>query len=150
MVSINGMLEGAKPKHKEEEIEDFSDRPRTIFSEEEFKEQWSLYIKKLKKEKRASLMSTLSSCRPVMEENFLLNMIFDNKVQESEFNNHKTDLLGFLRESLQNWGIHVKSEVRESEQKKKYYTNKERFERMIELNPKLEDLKKRLNLDTDY
>ena len=61
MVSINGMLEGAKPKHKEEEIEDFSDRPRTIFSEEEFKEQWSLYIKKLKKEKRASLMSTLSS-----------------------------------------------------------------------------------------
>ena len=144
------MLNDSGPKEEDDEIEDFSDRPRTPFNEKEFKTQWNLYIEKLKNEKRSSLRSTLSSCRPELGENFLLNMVFDNKVQESEFNNHKTDLLGFLRESLKNWGIHVESEVRLEEQTKKYYTNKERFERMVELNPKLAELRKRLNLDTDY
>ena len=77
-------------------------------------------------------------------------MVFDNIVQESEFNNHKTNLLGHLREQLNNWGIQIQSEVRVVAQKKKYYSNKERFERMMELNPKLAELRKRLKLDTDY
>tara|TARA_B100000508_G_scaffold140676_1_gene142781 strand:- start:2736 stop:3443 length:708 start_codon:yes stop_codon:yes gene_type:complete len=149
-VSINAMLNDSGPKSEEEEIEDFSDRPRTPFNEEDFKAKWNQYIGVLKKDKRASLTSTMLSCRPEIGENFLLNMVFDNKVQESEFNHHKTELLGFLRESLNNWGIQIETEVRVEEQKKKYYTNKERFERMAELNPKLAELRKRLNLDPDY
>ncbi|MGB0404071.1 MAG: hypothetical protein ACPGEG_08240 [Salibacteraceae bacterium] len=150
MLSIKSLLNESTKDGGEEEIEDFSDRPRTPYTEVEFKTVWQDYIELLKTNKRASMMSTLSSCHPEFQDNFKLNMIFDNIVQEAEFLNEKSALLGHLREKLQNWGIHIVTEVREVAQKKKYYSNRERFERMAELNPKLELLRSRLNLDPDY
>lgn len=150
MLSIKSMLNESKKVEEEDEVEDFSGRPITPYTEQEFKAVWQDYIELLKKNKRASMVSTLSSCHPEFLDNFKLNMIFDNIVQEAEFINEKSELLGHLREKLQNWGIHIVTEVREVAQKKKYYSNRERFERMIELNPKLELLRSRLNLDPDY
>lgn len=144
------MLAESEKSDTEEEIEDFSDRPRTAFTEEQLKSLWEEYIKKLKSEKRSSLASTLASCEPQIGEGFALNLMFGNIVQEQEFLNEQTNLLGFLRPKLNNWGIHIKTEVKVDEKKKRYYTNSERFERLVELNPKLDVLRTRLGLNPDF
>jgi DNA polymerase-3 subunit gamma/tau len=149
-LSLKAELNPQKGEAEEDEIPDYSDKPRTAFTLEELMVHWNSYIEMLKRDKRSSMQSTLESCKPTLQENFVLKMTFHNKVQRDEFNNEKTNFLGHLRENLNNWGISIESEVKQENLEKRYYTNRDRFERMTELNPKLAELRKRLNLDPDF
>jgi DNA polymerase-3 subunit gamma/tau len=59
----------------------------------------------------------------------------------------KHDLLSYIKEELQNFNIDLKITVNEAEVKKYVYTPKEKYERLKELNPLIEDLKKDLGLE---
>ena len=73
-----------------------------------------------------------------------------NHVQESSLNSIRGELGAYLREQLRNGAIQVLSEfVKEGEAKKIIYTNREKFDYLLEKNPILRELKERLNLDPD-
>lgn len=71
-------------------------------------------------------------------------------VQETLINTLKVDLLTFLRGKLDNSTIQLTGEMKTSDEKKVIYTNREKFEHLMEKNPALKDLKDRLGLDTDF
>jgi len=71
-------------------------------------------------------------------------------VQESMLNNMRTELGAFLRDKLRNHSIQVIGELREGEEKKIRYTNREKFDYLVEKNPMLREMKDRLGLDTDF
>jgi hypothetical protein len=73
-----------------------------------------------------------------------------NPIQETLLNTIKSDLLTYLREKLSNNSILLFGELKEADEKKIVYTNREKFEHLAEKNPKLKDLKDRLGLDTDF
>jgi hypothetical protein len=73
-----------------------------------------------------------------------------NPVQETMLTNLKVDLTTFLRDRLKNQSIQVHGELREADQRKVIYTNKEKFEYLVQKNPLLRELKDRLGLDTDF
>ncbi|MFQ3326503.1 MAG: DNA polymerase-3 subunit gamma/tau, partial [Salibacteraceae bacterium] len=74
----------------------------------------------------------------------------ENTVQENELNTEKAGLLGFLRTTLNNYSIQLKYNKVAVKEQTNYYTNRDRFNRLVELNPTLLELKKRFNLETDY
>jgi len=72
-------------------------------------------------------------------------------VQETMLNNMRIELSAFLRDKLKNSTIQIIGEmISEEESKKVYYTNREKFDFLVEKNPILKELKDRLGLDTDF
>ncbi len=92
----------------------------------------------------------------------LLNQQFDirgnevliymtNPIEEPLLANMKADLVGYLRERLSNSTIQVKGELRIAEGKQRMaYTNKEKFDALLDRNPLLRELKDRFALDADF
>ncbi len=67
-----------------------------------------------------------------------------NKVElEREF----VYFLPFLRKGLNNFSIQIKIIVKESEEKNFIYTPEEKYKRLREINPAIDELRKKLDLD---
>lgn len=62
----------------------------------------------------------------------------------------RSDLITYLKSSLNNRHIKLETELKEDEQSKVPYTNKEKFDFMAEKKPILNELRNRLGLDTDF
>ncbi|MFN7494894.1 MAG: hypothetical protein ACK5RG_18370 [Cyclobacteriaceae bacterium] len=74
-----------------------------------------------------------------------------NPIEEPLLANMKADLVGYLRERLSNSTIQVKGEMRIAEGKQRMaYTNKEKFDALLDRNPLLRELKDRFALDADF
>lgn len=73
-------------------------------------------------------------------------------VHETMLNNVKVDITAFLRERLKNNSITVNGELKASadDDKKVYYTARDKFEYLTGKNPVIKELKDRLGLDTDF
>lgn len=73
-------------------------------------------------------------------------------VQETMLDNMRIELSTFIRERLKNNSILISGKLAEiqEDEKKVFYTPREKFEYLIEKNPILKELKDRLGLDTDY
>ncbi len=74
-----------------------------------------------------------------------------NPIEEPLLASMKSDLVGYLREKLSNGTIQVKGELKIAEGKQRIaYTNKEKFEVLLDRNPLLCELKDRFALDADF
>lgn len=82
------------------------------------------------------------------EEKIILKL--PNKSQERAIENIKQELLGFLREELNNSYIDLECEVIRKKEEELIYTNKEKFEYLSKKYPNLLELKRRLDLDTEF
>jgi hypothetical protein len=72
-------------------------------------------------------------------------------VQETMLNGIRLELGTMLREKMKNNSIQLMGEfVKEGEQKKTIYTNRDKFEYLMEKNPALKELKDRFGLDADF
>jgi DNA polymerase-3 subunit gamma/tau len=75
---------------------------------------------------------------------------FPSKTQEMYFNDHRTQLVDFLR-TLDIRGLDFQVEIlRQEEIKATYQTAKQRFDSLVQKNPSLETLRKRFNLQIDF
>lgn len=83
-------------------------------------------------------------------QNNMVTIHLSNPVEEPLLQVIRTPLIEFLRERLGNNRINVTSQIREVQIQKIAYTNKEKFDKLAENNPILNELKKRLDLDTDF
>lgn len=72
-----------------------------------------------------------------------------NPVEEPLLAGLKQDLVAFLKEQL-NAPVVVEGELMQQQSKRIIYTNKEKFDHLVEKYPQLLELKERLGLDTDY
>jgi DNA polymerase-3 subunit gamma/tau len=73
-----------------------------------------------------------------------------NPVQETILNTLRSDLTAFLRTRLQNRSVNITGELKEIDTGKLLYTNKEKFDYLVEKYPILKELKERLGLDPDF
>ncbi len=122
------------------------------FSEALLKEKWMIYAEKRKNDGKHGLYTTMSKSLPkISNENFLLEVVIDSKVQQMEFQNETQDLLDFLRNELNNGHIQFDIKVVESNvQKLTHLTSRERFFKMAEKNPDLNLFKEEFDLDIEY
>ncbi|WP_313113756.1 DNA polymerase III subunit gamma/tau [Aequorivita sediminis] len=122
------------------------DLPVNVFTEEEMLKYWNKYTKKVEKEGKFNLLSHLTMGTPKLE-SAIIHLEFPNHTIKTEVERAKYDLLGYLREKLQNYEIDLDITVNETTEKRYVYSTREKFEKMKEMNPALERLRQEFDLD---
>lgn len=73
-----------------------------------------------------------------------------NIIQQKDMDEVKAELMEFLRAELRNVRLQLEIALEEKQSvKKEFLSEREKYERMVEQNPLLEELRKRLDLDLD-
>lgn len=145
------MLNPTSSAKKEEEFdESVINGPVTPFTQEALYASWDAYAQKMREAERDSLYSTLSSRKPEIKENNILLVKFDNQVQLIELQEERAEILGFLRNQLNNFAVQFDLIIEEQAQSTQLYTDTEKVKAMIEKNAVLSDLMKKFDLDVGF
>ena len=116
------------------------------YTEAQLRTAWDAYAEQRKKFQAEYQMLT----QPYTLQDHTITVELLSPVHETMLNNIKSELTGFLREQLKNSAIQVTGQLYAGEEKKVIYTNREKFDFLVEKNPMLRELKDRLGLDTDF
>jgi DNA polymerase-3 subunit gamma/tau len=144
--SIASMLNQSKVSDKEEVIDITKLRSNT-FSDEQLQNSWAAYAKQVDEKGKTSLWHTLTVAKPVIADNNKVLFKVFNAVQESDVQAVLTDLSMQLRNDLQNDFLQVELEVSKDESERKPYTNREKYLRLVQINPILESFRSQLDLE---
>ena len=113
---------------------------------------WDLFVEKQRVHKRVSLVSTLKMCAYELKGNVVCFRVV-NALQEAQLDGERTDLLNHLRKEVRNAALELSIEIAASNEVEEdgvtYFSEKERYQKMVDKNPTLEELRKRLDLDLD-
>ena len=120
------------------------------FSSDSMLKFWNAYAEKIKKEGKINIFTIMTANPPVLLDNFLIELLIENKIQEDLLSSEKVDLLNYLRVEMKNFSIDLQTKYMEQTQKKRLYTSSDKYQHMLEKNPNLEEFKRRFNLDLDY
>jgi DNA polymerase III subunit gamma/tau len=93
--------------------------------------------------------STLTRRMPELKPDNIISLIIDNKVQEDELNNKRSDMLQFLSQKLQNDLIRFETSLSASDEARRPYTDQDKFAALSAKNPSLLLLKKEIDLELD-
>ena len=118
------------------------------FTQEQFDKVWLYYTESIAQQ-YPNFYSILSSRKPLLKEDFQVEISLDNKAQEMTFNERKLDLLDFLRQELRNQKIGFLTLLDENESNAKPYTAEEKYKAMVEKNPLIRSLKEKLDLELE-
>lgn len=143
-------LTASYSKKEESGPEYLSGDSKEEFSMDTLLKYWNLYAEKTKKEGKINIFTILTSNPPGLLDNFMVEVLIENKIQDDLLNSEKVDLLNYLRVELKNFSIDLSTRLIEQTAKKKLYTSTEKYQHMVQKNPALEEFKKRFNLDLDY
>lgn len=147
-ISISNLLS----ENKEEKIQEInvSDLKTNSFSAEELNICWDEMIKILKSKGKSNLAITLGMNTPKILDNFCIEVYLSNSSQIELVHQEKQTIVNILREKLINDKIDLTTVVIKSARNDVAYTNKDKFNKMIETNVHLDSLRDKLGLDPEY
>lgn len=108
---------------------------------------WKEYTQKVKEENKINFYTILTTNDPVLTKPNEITVLITNMAQESILQNELVDFLNFLRTRLKNFDVGIVTKKVENKIENRLYTPMEKYHYLVEKNPKLEDLRKRFNLD---
>ena len=120
----------------------------TAFTLDQLESAWDEFSESIRSS-MPPLATTLKKHRPVLKEDFLIEFCVDNKVLAEDLNQKSNDLLNFLISRLKNTKIHLQIIVPDHPIGVRPYTDREKFGRMAEKNPRLLDLREQLDLEIE-
>ena len=120
--------------------------PTKPFTETQMLEQWIKYANRLGDKGYKILESLLLLNDPKLEGTTIIHEL-PNESSKIDFEGEKHDLLGYLRGKLHNHNITIEIKINETIELKKAFTVQEKYDRLNEINPALEILRKTFDLD---
>jgi len=129
-------------------LEETSNLPTDPFDQEKLAEVWTEHLDSIQST-LPGFASALLKYNPILKDDFNIEFNIDNKIIANDHINI-ADLQGFLKEKLNNFKISLKPVVVENQTKDIAYTDKDKFEKMIEKNPDILKLKNKLDLEIDF
>ena len=112
---------------------------------------WLKYAELLLNEGRMALHTAFLKRMPTLNENINITFTVDSVALEKDVNENKTTLLSYLRKNLSNYKINLKVVVNiDSNNSDNPYTPSEKFKKLAEKNPMINDLKKKFDLEIEY
>ena len=144
-------LKSIQKKHQlAKEISDRStskeNLPNEAFTQAQMITHWNAYTEIVKKQGKYNLLSHLSMNVPTLIDG-MIHLEFPNQTIKLEVERDKFDLLTYMRKKLQNYTVDLVINVNELEVKRYAYTDKEKYEKLVEKNPTLEALRNAFELD---
>ena len=126
-------------KHKEE-------LPSEMFNETDLLLHWNKFAQKLT-DSGKRLMATYMQMNAPTLNNTIITLELPNHSTKEEFLTGSHELLGYLRGKLHNHDITIEVVVNEATEKKYAFTPQEKYERLKQINPAIELLRKTFDLD---
>ena len=120
--------------------------PTEAFTETEMLLQWSKYAQRLSDKGHKIMESLLLINDPKLKGATIIHEL-PNDGSKIDFETEKYELLGYLRGKLHNHDIMIEVIVNEQVENKFAFTALDKYNRLNELNPNLELLKKTFDLD---
>lgn len=120
--------------------------PSNEFTETEMLEFWFKYAQRLS-DKGLMIMSSLLRISDPKLDGFKIIYELPNEGSKIDFEREKPELLGYLRGHLHNHDISIEVIVNESVKSKVAFTAQDKFNRLNEINPNLEELRRMFDLD---
>lgn len=120
--------------------------PTEAFNETDMLLQWSKYAQRLGDKGHKIMESLLLIGDPKLQGTTILHEL-PNDGSKIEFETAKFELLGYLRGKLHNHDITIEVVVNEKVENKFAFTPLDKYNRLNEINPNLELLKKTFDLD---
>lgn len=120
--------------------------PVVEFSENSMLAVWNEYTKKVEQDGKYILYSHLTMETPKLKGSTIY-LEYPNHTIKTEVEQAKQDLLGFLRNKLQNYEIDLAISVNEAAAKRYTFTTHDIYKKMKEMNPLIDKLRKELDLD---
>ena len=105
------------------------------------------YVENLKNEGKKNIASILSMNPISLSDNYKIHFKVANEMNRVEVNIEKERLLPFLKKHLKNDKIKIEVEISENPKQEQIYTPTEKYQYLLQLNPQLEELRKKFNLD---
>ncbi len=146
-LSLKSIHQKKENSNKIEVKENYENHPRTVFTEKELIVIWNEYQQKLIKKGQKNMAYCMSSNTPKALENYAVQLTLPNHLMRTQLESGKFDLVHYLREKLNNYGIVLLLEVNETVENKFAYTAREKFDKLKEKNPLLEELRQKFQLD---
>ena len=140
----------AKKEHQLKRIEvviDEDELPKESFAKEELLKHWESYIQKLDEAGKKIMASNLSSDQPKIVNETEIWIELPNSTMKKEIEREQYPLLKFLRKQLNNYSIELKITVNDEIAKKFAYTPEEKYQKLREINPAIDLLRKEFDLD---
>ncbi|MFI5164227.1 MAG: DNA polymerase III subunit gamma/tau [Bacteroidia bacterium] len=147
MLSISSLTSGNGGVKTESKTVSYS--PATTEAKD-LQSVWDDFAQALKKKNKINLSSTLSARKPIEAEDSMITFSVLNQVQEDEINSVKTDLLAFMRSEMKNPSLQLQIIVDKQDTERKPYTGEEKFQRLAEKNPAMNNLRQKFNLEIDF
>ena len=145
-ISILGSLKDEQEIENNIEISKNSDH----FSNDDLQARWKEMNSNFSNKGKTNLVLALNSNKPVLKENYVVEVTLSNTSQVELLNEEKLNILGYLREKMNNDSIDIITNVVQSDKNDTPYTNSDKYKKMYEQNKNLEILGKKLGLDPDY
>jgi hypothetical protein len=120
--------------------------PTQAFTETEMLDFWFKYAQRLT-DKGLMIMSSLLRISDPKLDGFKIIYELPNEGSKIDFEKEKGELLGYLRGHLHNHDITIEVVVNESVKSKVAFTAQDKFNRLNEINPNLEELRRMFDLD---
>lgn len=131
-----------------------TDEPKYVFGEErepftheQLMVLWKEYTQKVKEENKINFYTILTTNEPVLTKPHEITVLITNLAQDSILQNELVEFLNFLRTRLRNFDVGIITKKVESKIENRLYTSIEKYHYLVEKNPKMEELRKRFNLD---
>ncbi|WP_010599575.1 hypothetical protein [Pedobacter agri] len=120
---------------------------RESFSYERLLEVWNNYIQILKAADKINLFTILNNFAPTLVNPTLIEISVESKTQEQFVVQESVELMNYLRNTLQNFAVDITFKQVERKIENRLYGNREKYDYLVNKNPKLDELRKRFNLD---
>ncbi len=150
-ISINEKLNGNKDKNLSVDLEETAVEIATQFDQNLLENKWSKYIYKLETLGRMSLVAAMKKRKPIITNEIELTFTVDTAAAEKDLNQEKLELLGFLRKELSNTKITLTIAIGINDSSADVpYTPSEKFKKLAEINPAMNELKSQFDLEIEY
>ncbi|GGE43715.1 DNA polymerase-3 subunit gamma/tau [Pedobacter psychrotolerans] len=120
---------------------------REPFTYDQLLEVWNKYIQILKSTDKINLFTILNNFAPKLLSPVLIEISVESKTQEQFVIQESVELMNFLRNQLQNFAVDITFKQVERKIENRLYGNREKYDYLVNKNPKLDELRKRFNLD---
>ena len=150
-ISIKGGLtEKSSNKEENSQEEDYINKPKTPFTQEQLSKVWIDYSNLCENKGHKMFANILRRFDPELKENFEINFGVEHSSADMEFQMGRVELLRYLRLKLNNYHLVLNTSQMTVSQEKKLYTNRDKFNRLIEKNEMLKEMQKKFNLEVDF
>lgn len=141
---------GIKKEEKVSELPQQIDLPEDAFDESKLLALWQQYADQQQMDGNRQMFTTLTMNKPQLKDGYVVELIIHNQAQENLMIESKVSLVDFLRKNLNNFKVMLNTVIEEQAvDPDQAFTNKERYQKMVQKNPDLEEMRKQLGLELE-